>query len=60
MRVREMIWGQEYVYNQCEIYYFQDGHPVELVTLSLDETKVIMEVKRKFENDLLNMSDGFR
>lgn len=58
--IGKVIWGQEYVYNQCEIFYFQDGHPVELVTLSLDETKVIMEVKRKFENDLLNMSDGFR
>ena len=65
--------GFGYDYYQCDIYYFDNGYPVELVTLIFDpmtvnkilggemdknELEVDVTVKKKFVNDFINMSYG--
>lgn len=65
--------GFGYDYYQCDIYYFDNGYPVELVTLIFDpmtvnkilggemdknELEVDVSVKKKFVNDFINMSYG--
>ena len=65
--------GFGYDYYQCDIYYFDNGYPIELVTLVFDpmnvnkilggemnknELEVDVTVKKKFVNDFINMSYG--
>ncbi len=65
--------GFDYDYYECNIYYFEDGHPIELVSLTFDPTvvnnilcgemdkdelEVDVAVKKKFINDFINMSYG--
>lgn len=65
--------GFDYDYDECNIYYFENGHPIELASLTFDpmivnsilcgemdkdELEVDVAVKKKFINDFINMSYG--
>ncbi|MDE7477372.1 MAG: hypothetical protein K2M91_05380 [Lachnospiraceae bacterium] len=48
----------EYDYYNCELYYFQNGCPQEVVRLTPQDNQINMTVRKRFVNDFINISEG--
>ncbi|MDE6566391.1 MAG: hypothetical protein K2K70_01510 [Lachnospiraceae bacterium] len=51
---------KEYDYQYCEVYYFRDGHPLETVRLTPENNQLVVTVRKRFVNDFINISEGWR
>ena len=62
----------EYAYEYCELYYFEDGRPQEAIRFTpksrnieeshndSEESAFDIRIRRRFVNDFINISEGFR
>ena len=51
---------EEYDYRYCELYYFQNGYPVETVRLTPQDTYINVTVRKRFINNFINIPERYR